>query len=228
MSGSKPNPIKYLNELNIVLASSSPQRHQILNELGVRHEGVISNCEEIVGLTPEDTVCENAKRKVLNVILSCPDRVVLAADTVLYADGRILDKPYSPQKVFQYLSIINGKKIKAFSAVAACLSSSNRGIVVLEWAGIKLRKLSKKTIEWYINSEEPLDCAGSLCISRYGEILVERIEGEYSCVAGLPKSALLLALSDPVLGESGLIVRDSEKKFLNSEYVSLRRYFNIP
>lgn len=129
-----------LKKLDIVLASDSPQRQQILNELGIHHEAVNPNCEEIVGITPEETACENAKRKVLDVISSHPKKVIIAADTVFYAEGKILGKPYSLQKANEYLSIISGKKIKAFSAVAACSSWSKRGSIVLEWAGVTMRE----------------------------------------------------------------------------------------
>ena len=72
-------------------------------------------------------------------------------------------------------------------------------------------------IEWYISTQEPLTRAGAFGISRIGEIFVDALEGEYSCVAGLPKRATLLALSDPALGESRLGIPEHVRQMLRSD-----------
>ena len=228
MPGKKPDFIKSFSDFYVTLASNSPQRQQILSELGVRYHVVIPKYKETTEKTADNTVCENAKHKLSEASFDCPNDVIISADTVLVFNEFIMGKPHSPTKARQYLSLISGNKIKAFSAVAVGSLIMKKAIVILEFAEVKMRRLTKDLINWYIDLKEPLNCAGALCISRFGEILVEKIDGEYSCVAGLPKRALLLALSDLDVGDVDFKVDEKVKRTFLTKYILSRQSFKFP
>ena len=184
-------------ELNrIVLASESPQRRAILQELGIPFDALPVDVDEVTLGTPEATVLENAEIKVLAALPLVPDGAfVVAADTILFARGAILGKPGDPATAREYLRALSGQAIQAWSGVAVACKGHPQGSLALENATVHIRELSESEMEWYVATEEPLTRAGAFGVSRYGEVFVDRIEGAYSCVAGLPKAGMLAALS---------------------------------
>ena len=179
----------------IILASSSPQRADIMRELGFDFTAVPMDVDEVVLSTPEATVEANARLKVLTAYPRFPHEIIIAADTVISHAGKVLGKPKNAKAAEAVLSSLSGKKVKAVSSVAVINPSAESICVVTESAVAHMRTMSQRDIAWYIGMGEPLTRAGSLGISRYGEIFIERIEGAYSCIAGLPKRALLVAIS---------------------------------
>jgi septum formation protein len=214
-----------LRQFTTTLSSGSPQRKAILEELGISFSVITTDCEEIVADSPACTVCENARRKAVAALPRVKDRVILGADTILFSDGRIMGKPGCPDKAQDYLSQISGKTVEAYTGVAALSPTLGRGVVLLELARVRIRHLANQAIEWYVSSGEPITRAGGFGISRLGEIFVQGLEGEYSCVAGLPKRATLLALSDPFLGEQRLAIDDNIRLILGDALVVDRYTF---
>lgn len=180
----------------IVLASESQQRKAILDELGIQFRVMPMDVDEVTLDTAEATVQENAKLKALTALSLVPDRtIIIAADTVLFSRGRILGKPKDRATAREYLVMLSGQRVRASSAVAVARKGDHEGVLAQENADAVIKALSDSEIAWYVETEEPLSRAGAFGISRYGEIFVERIEGAHSCIAGLPKTALLAALA---------------------------------
>lgn len=184
-------------EMMICLASASPQRSQILRELGLPFTARPVDVEEVVLATPRETVRENARRKAETAFPQCPDgTLALGADTVVEIDGRTLGKPHSKEEAKRYLSLLSGRVVNAWSGIALFGIRDGRTVseTAAECASAKIKRLTDAEIEWYVSTGEPMTRAGAFGISRIGEIFVERIEGAYSCFAGLPKRLLLSML----------------------------------
>ncbi|MCL5278487.1 MAG: Maf family protein [Planctomycetes bacterium] len=185
----------------IYLASGSARRRAILEELGIPHRPLAVEVDEIVAATPRQTVEENARRKLWAGLRSAdPGAIVLAADTVLEAQGQLLGKAADETTATQYLQILSGAAATAYSAVALARAGAAEGCLATETAAIHFKLLPPEVIQWYVSTGEPMGRAGAFGIGRLGEVLTESVEGGYSCVSGLPKTALLLALGQ-VAGE---------------------------
>ena len=181
----------------IYLASTSVQRASILKELDIPFKVLEMEVNEIIGTSPEETVMENAKRKAvagIRAIEHC-ENAILAADTVLAMEGKIYGKPSSPEEAKKTLEKFSGKCIRVFTGVAGVQKQEKIGIVALEMAEIEFHPLTSGIIDWYISTGEPLTRAGSIGISRIGEILIKSTNGSFSCIAGLPKNAVLAVLT---------------------------------
>lgn len=180
---------------SVILASNSPQRADVLREMGIPFETVTAHVDEVTLATSEETVHTNARLKALSVLPLVSDgRVVIAADTVIDLDGRILGKPGTSEKAHEYLRAMSGRSVRAVSAVAVIRKSDATGWIGTESANVRIKKLSDSDIDWYVSTREPLTRAGAIGISRYGEVFVDGIDGSYSCVVGLPKCTLLSVL----------------------------------
>ncbi|MBR4171031.1 MAG: septum formation protein Maf [Kiritimatiellae bacterium] len=181
----------------LFLASRSPQRRRILEELEISFETLDVETEEVVLATPDATVLENARRKACAACERVQDGdVVIASDTVVENDGDVLGKPHTAALAREYLTRLSGRAVTAWSGVACLCKGTGDGVVVAaERATATMRTFSPQEIEWYVGTGEPLTRAGAFGISRFGEIFVERLDGSYSCFAGLPKRALFFVLS---------------------------------
>jgi len=180
----------------VYLASESPQRRAILEELGISYRLLKVDVAEIAAATSRETVEENARRKLIAGLKSAePGAVVIGADTVLEAQGRQLGKPADATAAQEYLQMLSGHSAVACSAVAVAVQGAAEGCLATETAEVHFKSLPPDVIRWYIATREPMGRAGAFGISRLGEILTESLDGGYSCVSGLPKTALLAALT---------------------------------
>jgi len=181
----------------IILATSSPQRSQILEELDLPFKIISKEVEEIVGKTPEVTVEYNARLKAQTVAKGVKAEIfVLAADTVLVRGAVILGKPSNNAEAKSFLASFSGKNILAYTGVVVTHRATDTCLASVETAEIAFRSFSQEMIDWYVSTGEPLTRAGAFGISKRGEILVEAIHGSYSCIAGLPKRSTLLLLNN--------------------------------
>lgn len=183
-------------QYDVLLASGSPQRKAILEELGIRFQTIAMDVEEVTLPSPQETVLENARRK-LQAALPCakPGQAVIAADTIVWAAGQVLGKPGNAERARQYLQMLGGNAAQAFSGIGVAKAGNREGWLCAENAKFFLRPLSEADISWYISTQEPLSRAGAIGISHYGEAFISKIEGSYSCIAGLPKNSLLTILA---------------------------------
>jgi septum formation protein len=180
----------------VYLASGSPRRRAILEELEIPYQLLSVDVEEIVATAPRETVEENASRKLIAGLRSANQgAIVIAADTVLESQGRLLGKPADETMAAQYLQALSGSSAEAYSAVAVAIAGDTAGALATETAAVHFKNLPAETIRWYLSTGEPMGRAGAFGIGRLGEVLTESVDGCYSCVSGLPKTALLAALS---------------------------------
>jgi septum formation protein len=167
-----------------------------MEELSIPYQVLAVSVEEVVAATPRETVQENATRKLFEA-LKLADRgsLVIAADTVLEAKGQLLGKPGDETTAMRYLQTLSGGSATAYSAVAVAVAGAGEGCLATETAKVHFKVLSPEVIRWYLSTGEPMGRAGAFGIGQIGEVLTESVDGGYSCVSGLPKTALLLALA---------------------------------
>lgn len=212
----------------VVLASASPQRRQILGELGIAFRSVDPLITEVALPDAAETVSTNAKLKVLGAAVSPgQEDVILGADTVLCVKGNVRGKPASVDEAAAHLMELSGGMAVAWSGVATFSRKTGRGVVLVERAEISFNEFAPEAVNWYVGTGEPLTRAGALGVSLLGEVFVNEIRGAHSCVAGLPKRATLLACSDPdALGRYRMELPDVVRKMLRSSWIESTRHFD--
>ncbi len=178
----------------IILASSSPRRRELLTLADIKYSLCIKNVDETVpdGLTPEEGAEYTAEQKTLPVAQSNPDAVVIGADTVVVLDGEIFGKPRDDDDALRMLSRLSGKEHKVITGV--CLTSGDNRFKFHETSIVKFYKLDRDEILRYIKTGECADKAGAYGIQGKGALLVERIDGDYFNVVGLPIARLVREL----------------------------------
>lgn len=172
--------------MKLVLASKSPRRHDILNWMGIPFESDVCTDPEVVpeNLSASDTVRTLAYHKASFVRNLHPDDFVLGADTIVVLDGEVLGKPSSPAQARSYLSSLSCRTHTVYTGVA--LLHGPYADIRADATKVTFRKLSPEEIEWYVATGEPLDKAGAYGIQGLASVFVERIEGNYFNVIGLP------------------------------------------
>ena len=179
--------------MGIVLASGSPRRLEILKMIGLNDFRVIpdtSKEEMISGFSPEQTVCNIALAKAKNVSLLCDyNDIIIAADTLVYLGLRPLGKPVGPEDAAVMLGELSGRWHTVYTGVV--LLKSGMHITAAEKTDVLFRKLSDSEISAYIETGEPMDKAGAYAAQGRGAVFIERIEGEFFNVIGLPVCRLV-------------------------------------
>jgi len=181
--------------MQIILASQSPRRSELLKQLGLTFQIRIANIDESnsMGLKASELVqylaFEKAKAVAENSSLD-RDSIVIGADTVVVKDGAILGKPRDKQDAFNMLKGLSGSWHEVMTGIAVIDANSFKYDKCVEITRVKMKELKDETINAYINSGEPLDKAGAYGIQGLGAVLIDRIEGCYFNVVGLPISKL--------------------------------------
>lgn len=166
--------------MKLILASGSPRRAAILDQLGIVFEVVVSEVEEVTEGDPRELVIENARRKAAAV----DGDLVLAADTVVASDGVAFGKAGNEEEARTYLSLLSGRTHEVWTGVA--LNAETTAVKT----DVTFRDIDD-LIDWYLATGEWQGKAGAYAIQGKGAALVERIDGDYSNVVGLPISALV-------------------------------------
>lgn len=187
----------------IILASQSPRRKELLEQIGLEFEICPAKGEEIITkIIPEEVVMELSKQKAEEVaamvssyskqhkdITTPSDILVIGADTVVAYDGKILGKPKDEADAKATLTMLSGNTHSVFTGVTLVLidKSGRAGeIVFYEKTDVKMHKMSEAEIDRYIETGEPMDKAGSYAIQGKCAIYIEKIDGDYNNVVGLP------------------------------------------
>lgn len=177
---------KILNEYKIILASQSPRRREIFDMLGIRYEPQSSDIAEPV--TKEDPALQamrNAKNKAENVFAkSNGDSVIVAADTIVVLEGRILGKPESAEQAHSYLADLSGNTHTVITGI--CMMGRKGQKCGYEKTQVSFAALTDDEIKDYIKTQEPMDKAGAYGIQGFGCQFITRIEGCYFNVMGFP------------------------------------------
>ena len=175
-------------EKRLILASGSPRRRELLEKFSLPFEILPACGEEHAesGLSPEETVIALARAKAREVAARVGDSsaVILAADTVVECDGRILGKPHGEAGAREMLSALSGREHRVWSGL--CVREGERERVAAEATKVFFRPLREEELTLYIQSGEPLDKAGAYGYQGLAGAFVERIEGDYYNVIGLP------------------------------------------
>lgn len=179
-----------------ILASGSPRRRQLLSEAGYEFEVVSPPVDEVahVWLTIRELTIWNAARKATRVSKMSPEAVVLAADTLVTIDGAVLGKPVDLADAARILRQLSGRAHEVWTAVRISHAARGRAEGFHEMSRVHFRKLDDRAIRDYLAKIDPLDKAGAYAAQGYGTEIIERIEGSYSNVVGLPMEKTARAL----------------------------------
>ncbi len=173
----------------LYLASRSPRRAELLRQIGVAFTPLAADIDEtpLPGERPEDYVLRMAREKSragFTAVADSPDGWVLGADTSVVLDGEILGKPENRQHAEALLARLSGRCHQVLSAVS--LQGRGRQASRLQSSRVWFRTLERGEIQAYCRTAEPMDKAGAYAIQGYAAVFVERLEGSYSGVMGLP------------------------------------------
>ncbi len=184
--------------MNIILASASPRRKEILQRMGIEDfDIIVSDADETTeeGLTPAEMVEQLSLLKAKAVAGQVnDDSIIIAADTVVALDGTILGKPSDEEDAFRMLSALSGVSHHVYTGVT--VMQGNKVLTRHEATPVQFRSLETEEIEWYIATGECMDKAGAYGIQGYGCLLVEGIHGDYYNVMGLPVVCLAQMLKE--------------------------------
>lgn len=175
----------------LILASKSPRRKELLKQIDIPFVVVVSDAEEVSGnsWTPAALVVENAKRKARAVAEKYPDSPVLGADTVVSSEGKIFGKPKDKDEARKMLTVLSGKMHEVTTGLALINRNEIRTTNVT--TKVFFDTMTKADIDAYIATDEPMDKAGAYAIQGKAARFIEKIEGSYSNVVGLPLNALI-------------------------------------
>ena len=170
----------------IVLASGSPRRKQLLEMLRIPFRVIPPDVDEHVlpGEQPDHYVTRLSRAKAEAVMARAPGEVILAADTTVVLDGAIFEKPASPAHAVEMLSRLQGRTHEVMTAVA--VARDGEALQALDVSRVTLRPADRATLEAYVATGEPMDKAGAYAIQGLGAPLIERVEGDFFGVMGLP------------------------------------------
>ena len=183
--------------MQIILASQSPRRRELLERMGISEFDIIPAVGEEradPALTPAQLVEELSRQKAAEIAAGHPDALIIAADTVVSVDGLVLGKPHSREEAARMLSTLSGREHTVFSGIT--VSWNGRVVTTHESTAVRFRSLTAQDISNYISTGEPMDKAGSYGIQGYGCTLVEGISGDYYNVVGLPVCRLTQILAE--------------------------------
>lgn len=182
----------------IVLASASPRRQELLKQIGLNFEVSVPAVDEIIaeGTPPFEVVRELACRKSMEVAGQIGEGIVIGADTVVVNQGMILGKPSDYADAVQTLRNLSGSEHLVITGFCVVDGASGKVVKASETTRVFFRRLTDDEIESYVKTGEPMDKAGSYAIQGLGAILVERIEGCYFNVVGLPLTKLAEVLRE--------------------------------
>lgn len=169
-----------------ILASGSPRRRELLQQIGASFEVVVSEAEELFGasLPPGELVKENAVRKAEAVAHEHPGLPVLGADTMVFLDGRVFGKPQNEAEARDMLRTLSGREHEVATGFAWVKGSDVLTEVVT--TRVFFGTLSDADIDAYIRTGEPMDKAGAYAVQGRAAAFIESIEGSFSNVVGLP------------------------------------------
>jgi len=206
--------------MKIILASGSPRRRQLLEQVGLAFDVVVSDADETIDGEPYEQVAALARRKAEATLpLVSGESLIIAADTLVYAEnrngaGKVLGKPRDAEDAYDMLQTLQGRKHTVYTGVAI-LRNNGVGVsggtsvgsvvmgsaapeinVFVDAAYVYFRPLTDREIRAYIATGEPFDKAGAYGIQEKGALLIERIEGDFYTVMGLPISKLCIQLEE--------------------------------
>jgi septum formation protein len=176
----------------LILASSSPRRRQLLEMLGIGIDVIAPNIPEV--RRPVETPVDYVERLAREKALSVPGSLVLGADTTVVVRDQVLEKPVSPDDALTMLRKLQGRTHQVVTSVA--LVADSRLHQATDVTNVTFRRMDDAMLEAYVATGEPMDKAGAYGIQGYGAALVEKIDGDFFSVMGLPIRLVLDLLAE--------------------------------
>ena len=175
----------------IILASSSPRRKELMATAGLEFEICVKEVDESIpeGTLPVDAAKMTATKKALIIAESHKDDIVIGADTIVVAGDKILGKPADKDDAFAMLRMLSGIEHEVITGV--CIACGETVKSFAQVSKVKFYDLTDEEIRAYVNTNEPMDKAGAYGIQGRGCVLVEKIEGDYFNIVGLPVASLV-------------------------------------
>ena len=189
--------------MEIILASQSPRRRELLALFGLPFTICVADIDET--MDPAAPAAQEVARVSRCKALAVPrgdDAVVIAADTIVVCEGKVLGKPHSPEEAEQMLSLLSGRDHQVMTGVTVLRGAQER--VFTEITDLHFRELTQKEIVRYVKSGEPMDKAGAYGIQGGAALFCEQMAGDYYNVMGLPVCRLgqvLKELAPELMGE---------------------------
>ncbi len=181
----------------VILASQSPRRKELLGMLNIPFEVRVPACEETLdpGLSHSDMVQEISARKARAAAKHCgKDDIIVAADTLVSLEGKLLAKPRNENEAFVMLSMLSAHTHKVYTGVTVLRGDHCETSV--QMTRVTFKRLTRREIDAYIKTGIPMDKAGAYGIQDRGALFVERLDGDYFNVMGLPLCLLGRMLTD--------------------------------
>lgn len=184
----RSNGGRVLSQEDIVLASSSPRRTQLLEQIGIPHRVTAVDVDEAhpPELAPPDVVQLLARRKVEAAVVRGARGFIIGADTMVAIDGLLLGKPRDARDAHAMLKRLQGRRHDVYSGVMVRNTATGAERCGYSHVTVWMRGMTDAEIAHYIASGEPLDKAGAYSIQGLGAVFVERLYGDYYAVVGLP------------------------------------------
>ena len=209
--------------MRVVLASTSPRRKELLALLGVPFDVCPPTFVEqpIPGLSPREQVARFALEKARSVACLRPEDIVLGSDTVIESHGRVLGKPLDLADARTMLTSLAGESHDVHTAVALCAGSQAIEVVEVVTAAVSMKADTGGAVERYLETGESLGKAGAYSIQGQGGDLIEKIEGDFTAVVGLP-----LRVTARLLGAGGypVVSQDVEDLYRRKPYPNWNRF----
>lgn len=177
----------------LILASASPRRRELLEQIGLTFEVIPSKCQEVITKTlPGEIVEELSWQKAEDVAKNIEDGIVIGSDTIVWQDGCVMGKPSDRESARDMLRRIQGNTHSVFTGVTVIVKENGRKInhTFFKETKVHVYSMTEEETQRYIDTGEPMDKAGAYGIQGAFAAYVEGIEGDYNSVVGLPVSAL--------------------------------------
>jgi len=188
--------IENYSELDFILASASPRRFELLNNIGLSFKVIISDVEEDE-ITPDnilDGLIRNARKKGEAVANLRPYSLIISADTIVVLDRHIMGKPVDDRDAQRMLKKLSGRTHQVITAFGLISRKHDKSYFETEITKVKFRPLNPDEITAYVMTGEPMDKAGAYAIQGKGSILIDSIDGCYFNVVGFPVSKFFTVL----------------------------------
>lgn len=178
--------------MQIILASASPRRKELLSYLGIAFEIIVPAVEEVVrnGERPAEFCARVSRDKAVAVGVERPEDLIIAADTIVVIDGRILGKPQDADQAAQFLQMLRSRAHEVYTGYTVAVMGADRIVTRVVGTTVHFRAISDEEILRYVATGEPMDKAGAYALQGLGAVFVDRIDGSYTNVIGLPLAEL--------------------------------------
>ncbi len=188
--------MRSITDIEVILASQSPRRRQLLDLIGIRHHVKPADIDEtyLAGELPEAHAERLAREKAEKVANENPDVLVIAADTIVVIDDNVLGKPIDFGDAERMLSWLSGRSHTVMTAVA--VSYEGRIASGVEIVDVTFLPINDEEIRSYISTGEPMDKAGAYGIQGYGATIIRRVDGDFFAVMGLSLTRLVALLRE--------------------------------